>query len=175
MLGAVAASAAAVLPAWPDQTEAWAQSLFTSAQGGFSVAFPRQPKVAGHLAERGDVSGSVAYQAEDDRGSFLVRVDEYPKGIRIPDPDPYVYELILRAYAVQTSARLVSTTPVRLGGYTALQGLIAHDGEARELRRVLMVGRRIYQISYTQAAGADAAGPGPAFLDSFRIVDPPAG
>ena len=177
----VLAASAAVASVWavsPDSAEragAWAQALFTSPEQDFSVAFPRSPSVDGRVPESDDASGYRIFQARDDGGLFQVRVDQYPRGIRVPMPDAYTYGLILRAYAVESSSRLVSTSPAQLGGHPALEGLFVGGAGARELRRVLMLGRRIYQVSYTRSDGGGDRETGTAFLESFKLVSPPAG
>ncbi len=147
---------------------AWPQSLFTSPQRDFVVAFPKPPEIAGRGAETDDASGYHIYSANGGHGAFEVRVDQYPKAIPVPAPDPQAYEMILRAYAVQTSSRLEATTPVELGGRPALQGQFAHATGATEIRRVLMVGHKIFQVSYTDHAATDSSGA--AFLDSFKVT-----
>ena len=163
----VLAATAAVLT-YSGVGEAWPKSLFTSPQRDFVVAFPSHPEIAGRGAENEDASGYRVYSAGGAHDAFEVRVDQYPKTIPVPAPDPQTYELILRAYAVQTASRLEATTPVQFDGHLGLQGRFVHATGATEIRRVLMVGHKIYQVSYTDHAAADPAGT--AFLDSFKLT-----
>ena len=169
ILAATAAAGAVMASAWPGSGEASAEPLFVSPQHDFRIAFPNPPEIEGRGAKTDDASGYRTYSARGRQGAFLVRVDQYPKTIPVPAPDPQVYELILRAYAAQSASRLETTTPVQLDGHAALQGLFAHAEGTTEIRRVLMVGRRIYQLSYTGADRAAADETAAAFLDSFRI------
>ena len=165
-----ATAAASALWATAGSLDAWAQSRFTSSEKDFSVAFPRPPAIERRGAETDDASGYRSYLARDGQRAFLVQVDQYPRGIPVPAPDPEAYELILRAYAVASASRLKSTTPVRLSGYEGLQGSFARPAGGAEIRWVVMVGRRIYQLSYAGVDADDVAASAPAFLDSFTLT-----
>jgi hypothetical protein len=169
VLMAATAAAAVVLPIWPENTAARAQSVYTSPASDFSVAFPGPPEVQAHPPESPDSPGYWTYAGKANGVSLLVRNDQYPASIRVPEPTPRMYELLLRGYAVQTSSRLLSTGAALLGGKPALQGVFAASAGATELRRVLIVGRRVYQVSYVYAEGLGDAAQGAAFLDSFQL------
>jgi len=159
---------AMVLPNWPENAGTWAQSVYTYPDSDFSIAFPGPPDVDAHAPQNDDAPGSWTYLVKENGISFSVRIDQYPKSIRVPDPTPFTYQLLLRGHAVETSSRLVSTGPVLLGKKPALQGVFASSNGGTELRRVLMVGHRVYQVSYSTEGPADP-GQGAAFLDSFKL------
>jgi hypothetical protein len=167
---AMAFAAAAAMSNWPERTEAWAQSTYTSPSGDFSVAFPAVPQAAAHLPANGDDPGFRTYVAQSNGGSYQVRVDEYPKSIPPPPPSQKAYELMLRAYAVEGSGHLASVAPVQLGGRAGAEGVITYPSGDTERRRVVMVGRLIYQVSYTHAEAVGTSGDGSAFLESFSFA-----
>ena len=168
MTAAIAATGASLLPIWPQSTAAVARSRYTPQEGDFSVSFPVEPVVDGRRAVNDDDSSFRTYVAADEGGAFAVRVDQFPQSIRAPALDKRTYELLLRNHALETSSRLLSITPARLGGRAVLQGVFANKTGSEEHMRVLMVGRRVYQVSYTSAGGPAFAEAGAAFLESFR-------
>ena len=169
----IAMAGAAVLPVWPQVAMAQAQSTYAAPDGDFSVAFPGPPEVAGHAPESDTAPGFWTYRAQDGHAAYLVRVDLYPKAIRVPAPNPRTYEFTLRAYATESSSQLVSTAPVQFGDRVGLEGVFTYASGLTELRRVVMVGHRVYQVAYTQTDSAAPAGQGAAFLGSFVLVPRP--
>ena len=152
--------------------EARAQSAFVSAERDFSIQFPAAPAVDSRPPAHTDDSSYRTYVAERDGGLYAVRVDQYPLHIPVPSPSERVYDLLLRAHGVETESRLLSVERTQLGGLPTLQGVYRLKSGATERTRVLMVGRRVYQVSYTSPTAASAPAAGDAFLDSFRITPP---
>ena len=160
-----AASLSGDLQAWPVQ----AQSVFTSPDREFSVAFAAPPKVDSHPPRSEDAAAYWIYSVDDGGGAFLVRVDQYPAGIPVPAPNPRTYELLLGAHAMESSSRLVSIASIAIGAFPAVEGVFTDPAGVTEKRRVVMAGHRLYQIAYTHAERAGVAAAGDAFLASFRI------
>ena len=143
---------------------------FESPSQDFRVSFPTMPLMTGHAPADDDDSGSWIYAVRLNGRSFMVRIDQYPNHIRVPAPNQRTYELLLRAHAEESSSRLVLVKPVEVAGLAGLQGDFVDARGADELVRVLMVGRRIYQLSYTLPPGGDGGEQGDGFLTSFQIT-----
>ena len=156
-LTALLMTAALALPAL-------AAPRYDSPEHDFSVAFPSAPVVEGRRSAGDDDSSWAIYDVQDHGAVFRVRVDRYPASLPAPKPDKTTYQLLLRGHAVESASRLVSSGPVRLGGHPAMQGVFAGGDGGRQQMRVLMLGRRVYQVSYSGPDEAAAA-----FLDSFRL------
>ncbi len=102
----------------------------------------------------------------------MVTVDEYPQNVLPPEPNEAVYNRLLESYAKADPASLKSTRPTRLAGRPCLEGAYM-DGDGNvQLIRVLMLGDRIYQVTYIHADGVDSPGAGDAFFNSFKILAP---
>jgi hypothetical protein len=146
-----------------------AATVFQAPIEGFSASFPTRPQVIGHAPETDEDSGYWVYADQGRCAAYRVRVDQYPKNIRVPAPDQRAYDLILRAHAVESSSHLRSERAVAVGGQPGLEGEFVGAAGGGERIRVVMLGRRVYQVSYTQAAGGrcDEAD---AFLASFQIT-----
>ncbi len=197
LAGAVIAMAgAAVLPVWTHAAMAQAQPApaqdavpapapappaaaaptpvsYTSPEGDFSIVFPGPPMVDGRAPESDTAPGFWTYHAEDGHAVYQVRVDIYPKAIRVPAPNPRTYEFILRAYATESSSQLTSTAPIQIGDHAGMEGIFTSASGATETRRVVMAGHRVYQVAYTQTDAAAPAGQGGSFLGSFVFVPRP--
>ena len=170
ILIAMGFAGAAATSNWPQQTEAWAQSTYASPSGDFSIAFPAVPQTAGHVPANGDDPGFRTYVVQSDGGSYQVRVDEYPKNIPVPSPNPKTYEFMMRSYAVENSGRLASVVPIQVAGRAGVEGVITFPSGVTERRRAVMVGHLIYQISYTHTEGVGSSGDGSAFFESFNLT-----
>ena len=170
---AVIAASAAALPDWPHAAEALAQLDYVSPEGDFSVGFPGPPEVAGRAPESDTAPGFWTYRAQDDHAAYQVRVDVYPKAIRVPAPNPRTYEFILRAHATESSGQLVSTAPVQIGDRVGMEGVFTYPSGLTEVLRVVMAGHRVYQVTYTQADAGAPVGQGGAFLGSFVFIPRP--
>ncbi len=166
----VAAVGATIPCGQPARAQVGQGSTFIPLERDFSVLFPAPPQIDGHAPTSDDDSGFRTYLVQDQYGSYLVRIDQYPKSIPVPDPNPRAYRLLLRAHAVQSSSRLISVTEVKVGGLAALQGDFVSDTGGAEQMLVLMVGHRVYQVSRIVRSDAPAAAAPDPFLESFRIA-----
>jgi len=147
-----------------------APPAFESPGQDFRVSFPTPPQLTGHAPADDDDSGSWIYAVRLDGRSFMVRIDQYPNRIHVPAPDQGTYRLLLRAHAQESSSRLVSEKPVDVGGFAGMEGDFVAANGSDELVRVLMVGRRIYQLSCVLPPGDRGGEQGDGFLSSFQIT-----
>jgi len=136
---------------------------------GFSASFPAPPQVIGNAPASDDDAGFWIYTVRNNGAAYTVRIDQYPNSIRAPAPDQRAYDLLLRAHAGESSSRLQSERPVEVSGLAGLEGEFVDATGGGEQMRVLMVGRRVYQVSYAPAPGHGGGGQGDAFLASFQI------
>jgi hypothetical protein len=66
-------------------------------------------------------------------------------------------------------AKLLSTTPIRLGAYPGIEFRAEVTGKADIVSRVYIVGRRPYQLIALTPAGRDASANRERFFSSFRL------
>ena len=169
---AAVASLTATSPPVQERLPEWrlvaAQAETTAPLMDFKVAFPAPPSVQSHAPETGTDSGAWTYVCVQDHATMRVQIDEFPASIRVPAPNPTTYQMLLRTYATKVGARLMSTRPVQVGEFTGIEGQLQDDQGGSELRRVLMVGRRVFQVSYSQSGGT-APDDARRFLESFRL------
>ena len=146
-----------------------AQVAYTPAEADFSVAFPSTPQAQSQPAKRMSDAAFRRYVAQTPDGAFLVGIDLYPDGVLPPSPNAAVYERLLQSHARDGQIPLVSTRPARLAGRPCLEGTF-QDGDGNvEVVRVLMLGDRIYRLTYAHAAARADSGEGAAFFASFRL------
>jgi hypothetical protein len=149
---------------------ACAQALYTPPEADFNVAFPSAPTVQSKPAERSHDIGRRRYVDQEPTRAFVVAIDEYPDGVLPQLVDAGVYDHILRDRAGDDPTRLVSTRAARLSGKPCLEGTFHEpDGEV-EVVRVLMVGAKIYQLTYAHAEGAEQPEVAAAFFNSFKLT-----
>jgi hypothetical protein len=148
---------------------ALAQSPYVPPQRDFSAVFPSSPSVAADSAATPNGPGFRSYLAEEGHRAYLITIDEYPLSIPVPAPSQTTYALLLKAHAKEASLRLDQTHETKLAGRAALEGSFRGEDGRLEVRRVLMVDRRIFQVSFTNAGGTADADKAQSFLDSFRL------
>ena len=152
----------------PSLTEAAASQH--AAVADYSIAYPAPAAADIHAPVSADDSGYWSYIATTEGAAYSLRIDQFPASIRAPSPTPSVYELLLRGYAAQSGMSLQSFQPAELGGRSGIEGVFVDAVGDTEIRQVLMVGRRVFQVSFRYARGVDATGAGRAFLGSFKIA-----
>ena len=167
-VASLASSSAADQERLPEWRLVVAQAEATAPLADFIVAFPTPPSVQAHEPETGNDSGSWTYVCVQDRVTMRVQIDQFPANIRVPAPTATMYEMLLRTYAAKTGARLLSSHPVQMGEFSGLEGQFQDDRGGGETRRVLMVGRRVFQISYSQPDDSNTDN-AQRFLASFQI------
>ena len=78
----------------------------------------------------------------------------------------------MRAHADEDSSRLVSTRAARLAGRPCLEGTFTDAQDTVETVRVLMLGDRIFKLTYAHADGDDDPAAAAAFFGSFKLTGP---
>lgn len=146
------------------------QPLYAPPEGDFSVDFPDAPAVQTRPAHRSHDIGRRRYVAQEPARALIVAIDDYPDGVLPQSADAGVYDKMLRGRAEDDNAQLVSTRAARLSGRPCLEGTLVDMNGVVEEVRVLMVGDRIYQLTYAHPDGADPAGADTAFFGSFKIT-----
>ena len=153
---------------------ALAQDAYRPAEGDFTAAFPMAPAVQTQPARRSHDVASRRYVDEEDGKAYMVSVDEYPPGVLPPAPNEAIYDKILQSFVHDDPQSLKSTRPARLSGRPCLEGIFINaDGEV-QTTRVLIIGDRLYRVSYSHVDGVDPPGVKDAFFSAFRITDPAA-
>ena len=152
---------------------AGAQALYSPPEGDFQIAFPETPQVASRPANRSKDVALRRYVAQEPSRAMIVSIEDFPQGDLPPSADAGIYDRVLRMLAEEHMGRLVSTRAARLAGRPCLEGQITGDGGETEIVRVLMLGDRMYQVTYALPEGAEAQGADAAFFASFRITKAP--
>jgi hypothetical protein len=150
-----------------------AQAVYSPPEGDFSVAFAAPPKVEAHPPNRSKDIGYRRYVEADNAHAFVVSVDEYPEGGAPLSAGAGVYDRLLRGHAEDSGAQLVSTRPARLAGRPCLEGTFKDDNEVVEVIRVLIVGNRLWRLTWVHPDGADQDAAANAFFGSFKLTAAP--
>ncbi len=161
-----------VLLAWTAASAISAQGPYAPPEADFSIAFPAAPTVQSRPAHRSHDVAYRRYVDQEPSRALIVAIDDYPEGSLPPSPDGGVYDKLLRNRAADDQAQLMSTKPARLSGHPSLEGTLVDMNGNVEVVRVLMLGDRLYQLTYVHPDGADPAGADAAFFSSFRITPP---
>ena len=157
--------AAAALFAAP----ARAQSLYSPPEGDFQVAFPDAPSVQMRPANRSKDIAARRYVVQQPNRAMIVAIDDYPQGNLPASANSAVYERMLRNRADDEEGRLLDTKAARLAGLPCLEGSIQTKGGATEIVRILLIGDRVWELTYAVPEDIDPAGADGAFFNSFRI------
>lgn len=146
------------------------QALYSPPEGDFQVAFPDPPSVQSRPAVRSHDIAARRYVDQQQSRAMVVAVNDYPDGELPAAADAGVYDRMLRNRADGESSRLVSTRAARLSGRPCLEGVILDPGGTQEIVRILMIGSRVWELTYALPDGVDAQGADAAFFDSFKIT-----
>jgi hypothetical protein len=153
-------------------SDAGAQAVFRAQEGDFAVTFPMAPTVQTKPARRSRDIAQRRYIDDENGRVFSVAVDEYPDGVLPPAPTESTYDRVLTMLAGDDPQSLKSTRPARLAGKPCLEGRFEDvDGDVR-IVRVLIIGNRVYQVSYIHAENLDPPGEADTFFTSFKITAP---
>ena len=152
---------------------AFAQALYSPPEGDFTVDFPQAPSVQSRPANRSKDIAVRRYVDQERGRALIVSIQDYPDGILPASADAGVYDHLLRNIAEDRGAMLVNTRAARLSGRPCLEGVLAQPGQDSEYVRVLMLGTRVYELTYALPEGADPAGGDQAFFNSFKITKAP--
>ncbi len=154
-------------------TPAVAQSLYSPPEGDFQVAFPDAPSVQMRPANRSKDIAARRYVVQEANRAMIVSIDDYPQGNLPPSANSAVYEHMLHNHADDEEGRLLDTKAARLAGLPCLEGSIETKSGALEIVRILLIGDRVWELTYAVPEGADPAGADGAFFGSFRITKRP--
>jgi hypothetical protein len=158
-LGAFA-SAAAAEPA-----------LYSPPEGDFTVAFAAAPNVSVQPAKRSKDVAFRRYVDQSPARALIVAVDQFPDDALPQLVDAGVYDRILRGHAEDSGVKLISTKAARLSGRPCLEGTFQGTGGEVELVRVLILGDRLFRLTYAFAEGDPTAPAGAqAFFTSFKLA-----
>jgi hypothetical protein len=146
------------------------QALYSPPEADFSIAFPATPTVQVKPAVRSHDIGRRRYVAQEPSRAFIVAIDEYPDGELPQLVDAGVYDHILRDRAGDDPTSLVSTKPARLSGRPCLEGTFREPDGVVEVVRVLMIGDKVYQLTFAHPDGADQPDAASAFFGSFKLT-----
>lgn len=143
-----------------------AEPLFSPVENDFSVAFVAAPKVQPPSTNDKAVGAFRQYVAQQGGETFALTVDAYPASFTAPAPTQATYQRLSWAHAREANAAVVAERPAMLSGRPGWEGTYRTSAGNIEVRRILMVGNRIYQLSDTASqVGARAED----FFSSFRI------
>jgi hypothetical protein len=172
MLRAALCAAVLALAAAP-AARAEAPSLYAPPEADFTVAFPSPPTAEVKPAKRSKDVAFRRYIAREPLGAFVVAIDEYPPNALPQLADGGVYDHLLRNRAEDGGRQLISTRAARLSGKPCLEGTFKTDDGTVEVVRVLIVGEKLYQITFVHADGDDQPAVANAFFGSFKITAAP--
>ena len=154
-------------------TAAGAQALYSPPEGDFTIAFPESPTVQSRPANRSKDIALHRYVDQERARAMVVSIEDYPDGVLPASANGGVYDHLLRSMAEDRGGQLITTRAARLAGRPCLEGQIMDPSGDVETVRVLMIGDRIYELTYALPEGADPAGGDKAFFESFRITKTP--
>ena len=146
-----------------------ALSLFNAPDGDFTVAFVSASDQAAEPAAGANKPSFQRFEGKQGDETFVVTIDRYPAHVRAPVPSDGIYQRLAWIHAHDPGVELVSDHAAPLSSLPGWEATYRVGGQT-EVRRILMFGGSIYQLSVTgSAAPADAA----AFFGSFTMT--PAG
>ncbi len=152
---------------------AGAQALYSPPEADFQIAFPDAPQVSIRPANRSKDVASRRYVDQQQSRALFVSILDFPQGDLPPSADAGVYDRVLRNLADDRRGRLIGTRAARLAGRPCLEGQIMDSDGAVEIVRVLMIGDRLYEVTYALPEGAEPQGADAAYFASFRITKAP--
>lgn len=147
---------------------ALAAVTYSPPEADFRILMPATPSAEVQPARSIDDASFRRYAAEAAEGAFALTVDRYPDSIRVPQATQSMYERMLWAHAKEKGLTLTGSRPVLLSKLPGAEGRFAAADGTVEVRRILMLGGRIYQLSYVAKPGA--SGSGEAFFASFQVL-----
>jgi|SRR3712207_1047658 len=142
---------------------------FTPPTPHFTVLLPSEPKADKKDAQgpHGPYTTYLYMTASPEREIYMVGwVDYDPKfnfGVQAE------LEANRDNFVKNVKARLISTTPIKLGTHPGIEFKAAIDGKADIFSRVYVVGRRPFQLIMVSPAGLDSAASRERFFSSFKL------
>jgi hypothetical protein len=161
VLGALLGSACG--PSWAD---------VEPADGRFSIRMPGEPTEQTRTLKT--VAGEIAmriYAVEDSRASYMVSFADYPVDIVAASTPETVLDGARDGAAVNISGKVLHERAFVFQGHPA-RDVVVLDAMEVELRmRIVLVGRRLYQVAFTTERGSPVDAVGVTFRDSFRLLE----
>ena len=152
---------------------AGAQALYSPPEGDFSIAFPDKPQVQSRPANRSKDVAIRRYVDDQPSRVMTLSIEDYPDSALPSAANAGIYDHMLRNRADDRDEQLISTRAPRLGGKPCLEGRFTDKTGNIEIVRVLLIGDRVYQLTYAMPEGAEPNGADAAFFNSFRITPTP--
>ena len=142
---------------------------FSPAGSPFTVMLPSEPKESKQTSEspNGPYTTYLFTSASPEREIYLIGwVDYDPKfnfGVQAE------LEANRDNFVKNVKAKLLSTTPIKLGTHPGIEFKAELEGKADIVSRVYIVGRRPYQLIAVTPAGSDSSANRERFFASFRL------
>ncbi len=138
----------------------------------FSVLLPAQPKEDTQTSQspQGPYTTHLFTSIGPEREIYLVGWVDYSPSFN------FGIQAELEAnrdnFVKSMNAKLISTTPIKLGAHPGIEFKAEVTGRADILSRVYIVGRRPYQLITGAPAGRDASANRARFFSSFQLAAP---
>jgi hypothetical protein len=147
-----------------------AQQAFTPPENDFVVAFAAPPTAQSEIQGSKTSGGFRRYVADQAGESFVLTINRYPDHIQVPVASKAIYERLIWAHAHDVGMTFVSDRLALLSNLPCWEGTyLTSDGKI-EVRRILMLGDSIYQLSDTRPQSQAAGENGETFFSSFKIT-----
>jgi hypothetical protein len=157
----------AALNARAQTPDGWVK--FSPAGSPFTVMLPSEPKESKQTAEspNGPYTTYLFTSVTNDHEIYLVGwVDYDPKfnfGVQAE------LEANRDNFVNNVKAKLLSTTPIKLGTHPGIEFRAELEGKADIVSRVYIVGRRPYQLITVTPTGLDSSADRKRFFSSFKL------
>jgi hypothetical protein len=157
----------AALNAWAQTPDGWVK--FSPSGSPFTVLMPSEPKENKQTSEspNGPYTTCLFTSVTADHEIYLVGwVDYDPKfnfGVQAE------LEANRDNFVNNVKAKLLSTTPIKLGTHPGIEFKAELEGKADIVSRVYIVGRRPYQLIIVTPTGLDSSAAHARFFSSFRL------
>ena len=157
----------AALNAWAQTPGGWVK--FSPPGSYFNVMLPSEPKENKQTTQspNGPYTTYLYTCVGADRELYLVGwVDYDPKfkfGVQAE------LEANRDNFVKNVKARLLSTTPIKLGTHPGIEFKAVIDGKADIVSRVYIVGRRPFQLILLTPTGLDSSAASGRFFSSFKL------
>lgn len=138
----------------------------------FSVAFPCKSQLGSQTIHTavGDVIMAF-YTCDVETPTYLVAVNDYPKGTMLPEKVDGAYVGGITSLAETVKGTIRGITPYTLGGISGREAIVdSDDGKSVGRLRAFIVGDRLYQVFYMGPKGSEESKDCLDFLNSFTLI-----
>lgn len=156
-----------------DQATAWKQ--FTSADGGFSVSFPKLPD---HVHQKIDIPKtdlSIEYDTYVSEPSesvvYVVSVWHYPSVIDMSKPEVNLQDGFSGMVSALSGSQIQNMKMTEVQGFKALEFLVKND-DIYFQGKLILVYNTLYQVFTVYKSKEDMTNNYVQFIDSFKILEP---